>query len=388
MRIISADKKAIKELIKESKNSFYVYVLIRPDTNDVFYVGKGKGHRIFAHEQEALQQKGNNSYKLNIIRKTLNQKNKITYGIVDFYIAEEDALDQECKLIKEIGRSNLGSGTLTNLTDGGDGLTGWMDFAKHSRSGRPLSSQPGNLDTMMERAEGVSEDEIIGYLKMEGWGDGEPCYELSEEPPEEIKWIGNNFWQKLRTGYGAKDYLYDYIYGEYKDVILRKINLVEKIDQTFFRREDEFSYIIRLFLREERWISKSEIIDRLIEHIIEFKNIDKKGAERITTYFLEELKQLDKIAQEGSKSKWKTEKKAFQAKCSNLKPSEIVREVESFSKGNKNIYVAFLDQEHSVMKDFTFFPHHFRNGLKIFFRQTIVLTINTYNVSYLKMSSL
>ena len=36
------------------KLDYYVYLLIDPETNQVFYVGKGVGNRIFAHINAAI----------------------------------------------------------------------------------------------------------------------------------------------------------------------------------------------------------------------------------------------------------------------------------------------------------------------------------------------
>ena len=45
----------IKEYSKKVQEAigYYVYVLVDPRTKQVFYVGKGKGNRVFDHEREA-----------------------------------------------------------------------------------------------------------------------------------------------------------------------------------------------------------------------------------------------------------------------------------------------------------------------------------------------
>ncbi len=41
----------LAELQKDEKHLYYVYCLVDPRNNQTFYIGKGKGNRIFAHRQ-------------------------------------------------------------------------------------------------------------------------------------------------------------------------------------------------------------------------------------------------------------------------------------------------------------------------------------------------
>lgn len=41
----------LAELQKDEKHPYYVYCLVDPRNNQTFYIGKGKGNRIFAHRQ-------------------------------------------------------------------------------------------------------------------------------------------------------------------------------------------------------------------------------------------------------------------------------------------------------------------------------------------------
>jgi hypothetical protein len=45
------DEKTIAEL------KYYVYLLVNPETNTPFYVGKGEGNRVFDHLNEAKEGK-------------------------------------------------------------------------------------------------------------------------------------------------------------------------------------------------------------------------------------------------------------------------------------------------------------------------------------------
>lgn len=93
---------------------YYVYTLVRPDGR-VFYIGKGKGDRIFDHDSEA--RKGHRCYKCNVIRKIWRQGKTYQRYFVFTTTDEDEAYAYECELIAQYGRKNL-----ANLTDGGEGL--------------------------------------------------------------------------------------------------------------------------------------------------------------------------------------------------------------------------------------------------------------------------
>ena len=84
-----------------------------------FYVGKGKGNRAYAHLGCALR--GYRTNKIKAIRKAgLEPLVLVTTKL----FTEAIALAGEIDLISGIGRLDIGTGPLTNLTDGGEGLAG------------------------------------------------------------------------------------------------------------------------------------------------------------------------------------------------------------------------------------------------------------------------
>lgn len=91
-------------------NKFYVYAHYRADTMVPFYVGKGLKNR---HKVRC----GRNQYWRNLANK---------YGFVSdilrYFDNEQDALDYEKEVIKTFIEKGY---TLTNLTDGGEGLSGF-----------------------------------------------------------------------------------------------------------------------------------------------------------------------------------------------------------------------------------------------------------------------
>jgi hypothetical protein len=86
---------------------FYIYEHIRPDTNTVFYVGKGSGYRAGTTQHR-------NTYWKNVVAKAgkFNVR-KIVQNVDEelAFLAEQERIDQ----LKRLGIK------LTNLTDGGEG---------------------------------------------------------------------------------------------------------------------------------------------------------------------------------------------------------------------------------------------------------------------------
>lgn len=98
--------------------TFYVYFLARPD-GPPFYVGKGIGRRMYDHDAEARA--GHHCHKCNTIRKIWQSAGEVQRIVVFTTFDEQEALDEEMRLIAFYGRANL-----TNQTDGGEGKTGYV----------------------------------------------------------------------------------------------------------------------------------------------------------------------------------------------------------------------------------------------------------------------
>ena len=101
---------------------YYVYELINPNSNLPFYVGQGAITRPSDHIREAFTTT-KNSHKLNTIRSITRQGLEVKIKYVFESDKVEDVKQEEIRLIAHYGRRDLGTGILTNETDGGDGRT-------------------------------------------------------------------------------------------------------------------------------------------------------------------------------------------------------------------------------------------------------------------------
>jgi len=102
----------------------------------VFYIGYGKNNRHLDHLKEANKEytKDKNSHKINTIKKLLREGKSPSIQKLVTQLAKEEAIELEEFLIAEIGRHDLNTGPLTNLTQGGEGNRGWSPAQRDKMS--------------------------------------------------------------------------------------------------------------------------------------------------------------------------------------------------------------------------------------------------------------
>jgi hypothetical protein len=122
----------ILALIKASGKPHYVYVLRRP-SGLPFYVGIGTGRRLLDHAIFARRE-NLDSHKLRVIRKLWRLGHSIDYTVHAFFDQRAAAEKAEAELIAEIGRRDLRTGPLTNVTAGGEGAPSPSDAVLSARS--------------------------------------------------------------------------------------------------------------------------------------------------------------------------------------------------------------------------------------------------------------
>jgi len=85
---------------------YYVYILRDPETNEVFYVGKGTGNRVFAHVRAAIENPIKND-RLQRIREINAKGLEVNYEILRHGLNEQEAFEIEATLIDYIRLPNL-----------------------------------------------------------------------------------------------------------------------------------------------------------------------------------------------------------------------------------------------------------------------------------------
>ena len=93
----------------------YVYRHTRLDNNQVFYIGIGSSKNY----KRAYSKENRNKHWHNVA-----SKHGYNVDVLLTDLTWEEACEVEKSLISKIGRRDLGTGTLVNMTEGGDGVIG------------------------------------------------------------------------------------------------------------------------------------------------------------------------------------------------------------------------------------------------------------------------
>lgn len=104
---------------KNMDKEFYVYIHTKPGTDEVFYVGKGKGKR-------AVQSSGRNHYWKNIVN-----KHGFECSIIEIGLTNEEACQLEIYWIAQFKAWNFKLANMTNGGEGMNGLTAWNKGKKY-----------------------------------------------------------------------------------------------------------------------------------------------------------------------------------------------------------------------------------------------------------------
>lgn len=153
----------------DEKNRYYVYAYLREDGTP-YYIGKGKNWRAYEANHNVL----------------VPSKDRIVILLNN--LTEEQAFANEKDYIAFYGRKNNNTGILRNLTDGGDGMSGYIHTEKTKQLLREIRSKQifteeakENLKRSMKR---LSEEYKSGIRKH--WAIGR---KLTDEHKEKLSKI-------------------------------------------------------------------------------------------------------------------------------------------------------------------------------------------------------
>lgn len=99
-----------------SLGDYYVYGLIDPRTNQIFYIGKGTGNRVFEHEKENLNSPNSEKLKLKIISEINALGLDVKKIIINSNLTESEAFVAEAALINAF--NYVSDVALTNIAAG------------------------------------------------------------------------------------------------------------------------------------------------------------------------------------------------------------------------------------------------------------------------------
>lgn len=133
--------------------AYYVYALVDPDTKQVFYIGKGKGIRMFSHIFESFSSKSLNDEifvgeKIERIQKIHSSGNKVDMFILHYGLTNEHAFIVESVLIDVFSNfKSIDTQAIADLTNGMNGYDHIKGFC--------------NIDTLCQSTEANKKIDIL-----------------------------------------------------------------------------------------------------------------------------------------------------------------------------------------------------------------------------------
>lgn len=104
--------------IKQSiGNAYYVYALVADDTDEIIYIGKGKGKRVYSHVKASKNGRIDNAPKHKAILEILGRGSKVREMIIQSDLTERNALKIEKYFIENLKDklTNIANGSQHNL---------------------------------------------------------------------------------------------------------------------------------------------------------------------------------------------------------------------------------------------------------------------------------
>ena len=147
----------LAELEKERRKRYYVYCLVDTRDASVFYIGKGYGNRVFAHEKYALGEATSNEVdedsesdqqlKIAKIREIISSGNQVEKVVVSYGLTENEAFASENTLINFVRL--ISNNELTNIVKGHGSLGMSVEALERAFGYEPLSLEKIGTDELI-----------------------------------------------------------------------------------------------------------------------------------------------------------------------------------------------------------------------------------------------
>jgi hypothetical protein len=182
---------------------FYTYIHRRKDTNEVFYIGKGSSHRIYATG------KYRGKYWNNIVN-----KHGRTVEYVAYWENEQDAYEHE-KFLIQVFRE-MGS-PLINKNDGGDGGRHWQGKKRDPETNAKISAKLKGRKRDQKSVEKGKETRSKRTYAKRFWTEEQRAARRGDKNPaaiaaknrynvEDLKWMYEHSYPECREKYNLTDH--------------------------------------------------------------------------------------------------------------------------------------------------------------------------------------
>lgn len=175
---------------KPQQADCYVYVY-EDEMNRPIYIGKGRGKRYRDHLRIAKNRTKPHPF-YNKLKKMIRLGFKPQFHKIKENLTPEEACALEIKIIRKIGRKDLGTGTLLNMSDGGEGLLNMSpvhkEIIRKRHTGKvnspetikKMSDSKKNIPKTLEHRKHLS-DALMG----------KPLSQITREKLKNTRWVNN-----------------------------------------------------------------------------------------------------------------------------------------------------------------------------------------------------
>ena len=173
--------------------AYYVYALVDPRDNRIFYIGKGCGNRVFQHAKDSLNE-NDQSLKLDIIRDILREGKQVCLYILRHNLTEETAYVVESVLIDLLTYSKFNTTNL--LANVVAGHHQWDEGIKNTDEINSLYNcmkievNPGDTLLLVSLNKSFDQSKANGvYRRPDIYEATRKYWQIRKNAPQEIKYV-------------------------------------------------------------------------------------------------------------------------------------------------------------------------------------------------------